>query len=147
MGTGQGLYVSKCKSRNPGNVKVEIQAGARCQLIRLCWENFSAIDVRCLSCGLPSPPLSPRIRHHPHPEHHQHQQGSKGEDTEDFSSMYVWHLAGGEAGLGCRQSNGPSFEPRGFGKPSPTYPATFSSNIPPTVLTIRFLLPIFQNGC
>ena len=37
------------KSENPGTVKVEIQAGALCQLIRV-WprENFSAIDVRCL---------------------------------------------------------------------------------------------------
>ena len=38
-------------------------------------ENFSAIDVRCLPCGLPSPPpsLPSRIMHHPHPLHQQHQ--------------------------------------------------------------------------
>ena len=46
-------------------------------------ENFSAIDVRCLPCGLPSPPpsLPSRIMHHPHPLHQQHQQVRVQEQT------------------------------------------------------------------
>ena len=96
-------------------------------------ENFSAIDVRCLSCGLPSPPLTPRIGHHPHPPHQQHQQAGKGvsQQIRRISRVCmsgIWR-EGGEAGLGCRQSNGPSLEPRGFGKPSPTYPAPPSPHL------------------
>ena len=92
--------MSKCKSRNPGNIKVEIQAGARCQLIRLWRENFSAIDVRCLSCGLPSPPPASSI--HPHPLHQQHRPAGKGVSRYGGFLEYV-RLAFG----GTRSRSGP----------------------------------------
>ena len=75
---------------------MKIRAGARCQLTRLWRENFSAIDVRCLPSRLPSPPPASAgfIFIHMH-QQQQGQQERVSADMEDFSSMYVWHLAGG----------------------------------------------------
>ena len=135
---------------------MEIQAGALCQLIRV-WprENFSAIDVRCL------PSADSQVSHTLHQASSRERiprlspvrvSGCPGVrvSRQDFSSMHVWHLAGSLLEQVCRQSNGPSLEPRGFGKPSPTYPAPPSphcSNISNAVLTIRLMVrTIFKNG-
>ena len=118
-----------CKSRNRQNVKVKIRAGARCQLTRLWRENFSAIDVRCLPCRLTSPPpsLPPSLLH---------QQVSSSSTCTNNSRaskkgcQQIWRISRvctsgiwREEQVRPRESNGPSLEPRGFGKPSPTYPA------------------------
>ena len=118
-----------CKSRNRQNVKVKIRAGARCQLTRLWRENFSAIDVRCLPSRLTSPPpsLPPSCisRYHLHP-HAPTTAGPARKGVSRYGGFleYVRLAFGGrEEQVRPRESNGPSLEPRGFGKPSPTYPA------------------------
>ena len=114
-----------CKSRNRQNVKVKIRAGARCQLTRLWRENFSAIDVRCLPSRLPSPPPSL-----PHRQASSSSTCTNKSRASKKGCQQIWRISRvctsgiwREEQVRPRESNGPSLEPRGFGKPSPTYPA------------------------
>ena len=73
---------------------MKIQAGARCQLIRL-WRRISPLLMFDVSPADSQAPLP----HHPfiliHCTNITGQQARVSADMEDFSSMYVWHLAGG----------------------------------------------------
>lgn len=125
---------------------MEIQAGARCQLIRL-WRRISPLLMFDVSPADSQAPLP----HHPfiliHCTNNTGQQARVSADMEDFSSMYVWHLAGRGAGpvpgiqrskLGAawlRQAK-PDLS-RAF-CPAPIYT--------PPVLTIRFPHTIFQTS-
>ena len=76
---------------------MKIQAGARCQLIRL-WRRISPLLMFDVSPADSQAPLP----HHPfiliHCTNKTGKQARVSADMEDFSSMYVWHLAGRGAG-------------------------------------------------
>ena len=116
-------------------------------------ENFSAIDVRCLPCGLPSPPPSPaptsciipiRCTNNTSKQRCKSRHGGFLE----YVRGLVWHLAGGGPVPGIQRSKlGAAWLRQA--KPDLSR-ATFSplcSNISNAVLTIRLLVrTIFKNG-
>lgn len=101
---------------------MEIQAGARCQLIRL-WRRISPLLMFDVSPADSQAPL-PRITHHPHPHTPTTPASEKGcQQIWRISRVCTSGIWRDEEQVRSRESNGPSLEPRGFGKPSPTYPA------------------------